>query len=154
MQANRQMGEACPLHGYPITTQHHTSEVFDLNLHQHENLNLATFILFTPVHWNHHNVFKTSTSKVNSKEKSPWEGNSHSASQGISHHLQNPNVQYHVHKIRPMNHILRHINPVYILEPYLSSILLLSPIYSLDLPSDLFLSGCLTNILHPQQKKL
>jgi hypothetical protein len=64
------------------------------------------------------------------------------------HFVKPQKVHYHVHKNTPQVSIISQINPVHTTPFHLRSILLLSTHLCLDLPSSLFLSGFLTNILY------
>jgi hypothetical protein len=59
-----------------------------------------------------------------------------------------PKVQYRVHKSPRQVPILSHINPIHTIPSYLRSILILSRHLRLGLPSGLFPSGFLINILY------
>jgi hypothetical protein len=52
-------------------------------------------------------------SQTNSMEQSPWEADSHSASQGAPRLFGNPKVNYHIHKILPLVPHLGQMNPVH-----------------------------------------
>ena len=87
---------------------------------------------------------------THSMQQSPsWEADRFSASQGIPHILQNPNVHYHIHKYPPCVSILSQFDPVHtptshFLKIHLNTI----PHLSLGLPSDVFTSGFPTKTLY------
>jgi hypothetical protein len=53
-------------------------------------------------------------------QRSPWETNSHSATQGIPLHLRNPKIHYCVYKNPPLVPNLDHMNPDHNFPPYFS----------------------------------
>jgi hypothetical protein len=68
-----------------------------------------------------------------SKEQSPWEANSHSASQEIPCLLWNPKVHYHVHNSPPEVSVLTQMQPVHTFPPHFPKIhsnIILPPIYA------------------------
>jgi hypothetical protein len=81
------------------------------------------------------------------EQNSPWEANSHSASQEIHRLLWNPKVHCCVHRDPPLVLILIHMNSVHAFAPTsLRSTLILSSYLRLCLPSSLFLSGFTTKM--------
>jgi hypothetical protein len=60
--------------------------------------------------------------RTNSVEQSPWEANSHSASQEIPFILWYAKVHYRVYKIPPPVPVLSQMNPAHTLAPYFPKI--------------------------------
>jgi hypothetical protein len=77
-----------------------------------------------------------------------WGEPKSAATQEFPRNSWNPKVHYRVHKSPPPVSILSQINPIHTIPSYLRSILILSTHLRLGLPSGLFPSGFLTNILY------
>jgi hypothetical protein len=64
------------------------------------------------------------------KQRPAWQADSRSTGKEIFIILYNPTVHNHNHNIPPLDPPLSHFNSVHILTPYLSPILISTPIYA------------------------